>query len=90
MTEYQTVKEIQDKGALTGREMCEIIYHFHRCVNLKPIRTPQQIWEIHPSGELYPVFDEFKLALFYFETEHDGKIIKHPLPETHGSEVKSE
>ena len=64
MSEYQTVREIQDKGALTGREMCEIIYHFHRCVNLKPVRTPKQIWEIHPRGELYPVIDEFKFIKY--------------------------
>jgi len=78
--EYQTVEEIREEGALTGKEMCKIIYYFHRCVDFRPHLTPKQIWEVSPTGELYPVINEFQMALLYFETKHNGKIIKHQFP----------
>lgn len=82
---YSTVEEVRDVGELTGEEMCEIIYHFHRCVDFKPYLTPKQIWKISPSGELWPVIIELQVALSYFEKVHEGKIVRHPLPENRSS-----
>ena len=61
-------------------EMSIITYYACKCLSSDASDTPYGIYCCSPTGELFPVYEYYQMALMYFDDDHDGKIIKHPIP----------
>ncbi len=53
---------VEKKDSVTGREMCELVVIWLKATADIDI-TPERIWNISPTGELYYVFGLYNLAL---------------------------
>jgi hypothetical protein len=56
----------QDSIRITGQGMCELISQFFRSRGIE--RTPEEIWNYSPTGELSMVFEWFHKARRWQQT----------------------
>lgn len=48
---------------MNGKQMCEVVVQAIKLDNPDANITPEQVWNMSPTGELYPVYESYQAAL---------------------------